>query len=276
MATNNIIQSSKLLLKEGLSKIVTNKDMLELLISKINNLDVVILEPDKFVEIWHSFNGNGIFAPGGFTFNNKVYLKNNNLNVHTIIHEMIHGISEIKHDNGYKSGLMVGNKNENYMYGRGFNEAFTEHLTSIITNEIFCGYSQDFQYVIQLFMEISNLKLEDVIELYFKENEWLSDEIIDRFDSSKKSLPNLIIEYDNKTSNGQRKSNPNNIMEIIIDAINNKIDNNISINTHAISEMIKHLNDYYYSVDIELDSSIKYKLSNVLDNLGTYKNKIGR
>ena len=273
---NNYINSSKTLLIEGLSKLVSDKDLLNTLICKTNNLNVIILNNESFIEKYREFGGTGQFLPGGFAYQGVVYLKDINLNIHTIIHEMLHGISRSFNENGDKSGLFVGNKKENYMYGRGFNEAFTEYLTSLITHESFNGYSKDFQYVIELFMEISNLKTDDVLGLYLQEQEWLNDEIIDMFDENNKSLPNLIIEYDNKTSGGLRKSNPNNIMNIILDAIDNKMGNSYSINAVRVGEKLKELNNYFYSVDVDLDANIKNKLSIILDRLGTYnisKNK---
>ena len=34
------------------------------------------------------------------------------------------------------------------MYGRGLNEAFTEYLTSLILEDSFKSYTQDFKYII--------------------------------------------------------------------------------------------------------------------------------
>ena len=275
MANNNIIQNSKQELINGLSKIITDEDIIKTLVNKINNLDVIILESDEFIETWHSLGGKGIFAPGGFTHNNTVYLKNDNLNIHTIIHEMLHGITEFKHENGYKSGLLVGNKQENYTYGRGFNESFTEYLTSLLLEDSFSEYSKDFYYIIQIFMQLTNLDITEMIKLYIGREELLNDKIIKSFNSDNNDLVGLVIEYDNKLD-PSKSLNPNNVFQILFNSIKFKINNNEKLDVNKISDLLKNYYNYYYEVDLDLDNVIKTEFAEILDILGTYKNKISR
>lgn len=47
-----------------------------------------------------------------------------------------------------KAGLFQINKKEKYYYNRGLNEAFTEYLTSILSEDSFSGYSKDFYSIL--------------------------------------------------------------------------------------------------------------------------------
>lgn len=267
-----IIIDSKNKLLEGLNSYINDPNFLKIIVEKINNLNIKILDVKDFDEKFKEFGGQG-FAPAAFCYEGEVYLKNYNLSEHIIIHEMLHAISEHNYEKGAKHGLLVANKEKNYLYGRGFNEGFTEYLASLITNEMFTGYTEDFKLIIELFMQISNYNIEDVLKLYFQKEEWLSDFVINSFDMINKSLPNLVVEYDNKSIYSKNKFNPNNVMIIILNAIENKINGNDYLDTNKISGNLKQLNNYFYHVDFEFDSEVQEKLANVLDIIGTYKPK---
>lgn len=264
-----IIQRSKLLLINWLNNYINDSELLETITNRLNRLKVSIYNNEDFETEYRKLQGKG-FAPGAFKYQDCLYFRET-VSTHQIIHEMLHGISSYTYENGFKSGLFVGNKKEDYIYGRGFNEAFTEYLTSIITNEQFSGYSKDLKVIIELFMNLTNYKVEDVLNLYFQKEEWLSDDAMKLFASDNESLPNLVTEYDNKLSNSSRKINNNNVVKILLTAIDNKISDGTLVNSLEIIDKLKELNQYYYSCDIDLNNDIKESFVITLDKIGSYK-----
>lgn len=241
---------------------------------KIVNMKIEILSNDDFKDKFYKSNGKG-FLPGAYVYQNTIYFRNDlNFDInelHNLIHEMLHIIS----DNGEKMGLLQHNKEKNYMYGRGLNEAFTEYLTSLILNVNFQGYSKDFEYIIQLLMILTNLDIKDLFKLYISNEEWLTDEIISRFNPNDNELVGLVVEYDNRL-NPNKTFNPNNVFHYLFNSIKCKINNNEKFDVNKLQELLKQYYNYYYDVDCELDLSVKTSMAKILDILGTYKYNISR
>lgn len=241
---------------------------------KIVNMKIEILSNDDFKDKFYKSNGKG-FLPGAYVYQNTIYFRNDlNFDInelHNLIHEMLHIIS----DNGEKMGLLQHNKEKNYMYGRGLNEAFTEYLTSLILNVNFQGYSKDFEYIIQLLMILTNLDIKDLFKLYISNEEWLTDEIISRFNPNDNELVGLVVEYDNRL-NPNKTFNPNNVFHYLFNSIKCKINNNEKFDVNKLQELLKQYYNYYYDVDCELDLSVKTSMAEILDILGTYKYNISR
>lgn len=241
---------------------------------KIDNMKIEILSNDDFKDKYYKSNGKG-FLPGAYVYQNTIYFRNDldfDINeLHNLIHEMLHIIS----DNGEKMGLLQHNKEKNYMYGRGLDEAFTEYLTSLILDVNFQGYSKDFEYIIQLLMILTNLDIKDLFKLYISNEEWLTDEIISRFNSNDNELVGLVVEYDNKL-NPNKTFNPNNVFYYLFNSIKCKINNNEKFDVNKLQELLKQYYNYYYDVDRELDLSVRTSMAEILDILGTYKYNISR
>lgn len=241
---------------------------------KIENMKIEILSNDDFKDKFYKSNGKG-FLPGAYVYQNTIYFRNDlNFDInelHNLIHEMLHIIS----DNGEKMGLLQHNKEKNYMYGRGLNEAFTEYLTSLILDVNFQGYSKDFEYIIQLLMILTNLDIKALFKLYISNEEWLTDEIISRFNSNDNELVGLVVEYDNRL-NPNKTFNPNNVFHYLFNSIKCKINNNEKFDVNKLQELLKQYYNYYYDVDRELDLSVKNSMAEILDILGTYKYNISR
>lgn len=241
---------------------------------KIENMKIEILSNDDFRDKFYKSNGKG-FLPGAYVYQNTIYFRNDlNFDInelHNLIHEMLHIIS----DNGEKMGLLQHNKEKNYMYGRGLNEAFTEYLTSLILDVNFQGYSKDFEYIIQLFMILTNLDIKDLFKLYISNEEWLTDEIISKFNPNDNELVGLVVEYDNRL-NPNKTFNPNNVFHYLFNSIKCKINNNEKFDANKLQELLKQYYNYYYDVDRELDLSVKTSMAEILDILGTYKYNISR
>lgn len=241
---------------------------------KIVNMKIEILSNDDFKDKFYKSNGKG-FLPGAYVYKNTIYFRNDlNFDInelHNLIHEMLHIIS----DNGEKMGLLQHNKEKNYMYGRGLNEAFTEYLTSLILDVNFQGYSKDFEYIIQLLMILTNLDIKDLFKLYISNEEWLTDEIISKFNPNDNELVGLVVEYDNRL-NPNKTFNPNNVFHYLFNSIKCKINNNEKFDVNKLQELLKQYYNYYYDVDRELDLSVKTSMAEILDILGTYKYNISR
>lgn len=241
---------------------------------KIENLKIEILSNHDFENKYYKSGGKG-FLPGAYVYQNTIYFRNDlNFDInelHNLIHEMLHIIS----DNGDKMGLLQHNKEKNYMYGRGLNEAFTEYLTSLILDVNFQGYSKDFEYIIQLLMILTNLDIKDLFKLYISNEEWLTDEIISRFNPNDNELVGLVVEYDNRL-NPNKTFNPNNVFHYLFNSIKCKINNNEKFDVNKLQELLKQYYNYYYDVDRELDLSVKTSMAEILDILGTYKYNISR
>lgn len=269
-----VVDLAKNVLYLQLGNYITDEQEHEMIKEKIQNLKVELLSLEDFKETHYKCGGSG-FLPGGFEYKGDVYFRNDveftSREFHNLIHEMLHGIS----DNGDKVGLHQVNLEKNYMYGLGFNEAFTEYLASTVLEDKFGGYGQDFNYMIQMFMILTNLDIKELFNLYISKEEWLSGEIIDTFNPNDNELVGLIVEYDNKLLKN-RTFNPNNVLQFLFNSIKIKIDNNENFDSEKLQELLKQYFNYFYDIDYELEASIKRNMAEVLDSLGTYKHKISR
>lgn len=270
----HVIDFAKNILILQLKPYIFDETQAKIIKEKIDNMKIEILSNDDFKDKYYKSNGK-CFLPGAYVYQNTIYFRNDlNFDInelHNLIHEMLHIIS----DNGEKMGLLQHNKEKNYMYGRGLNEAFTEYLTSLILDVNFQGYSKDFEYIIQLLMILINLDIKDLFKLYISNEEWLTDEIISRFNPNDNELVGLVVEYDNKL-NPNKTFNPNNVFHYLFNSIKCKINNNEKFDVNKLQELLKQYYNYYYDVDRELDLSVKTSMAEILDILGTYKYNISR
>lgn len=269
-----VVDFAKNILFSQLKSYISDEKQTKVVNEKIINMKIELLSSSDFKDKFYKSNGKG-FLPAAFVYEDIIYFRNDiNFDVndfHNLIHEMLHIISY----NGEKIGLLQHNKQKNYMYGRGLNEAFTEYLTSLILEDSFKGYSKDFEYIIQLFLILTNLDIKDLFNLYVSKKEWLTDEIINAFNPNDNELVGLIIEYDNKL-NPNKSFNPNNVFRFLFNSIKFKINNNEKFDVNRLQELLKQYYNYYYDVDCELEVSTKTGLAEILDILGTYKHKISR
>ena len=269
-----VVDFAKNILFSQLKSYISDEKQTKVVNEKIINMKIELLSSSDFKDKFYKSNGKG-FLPAAFVYEDIIYFRNDiNFDVndfHNLIHEMLHIISY----NGEKMGLLQHNKQKNYMYGRGLNEAFTEYLTSLILEDSFKGYSKDFEYIIQLFLILTNLDIKDLFNLYVSKKEWLTDEIINAFNPNDNELIGLIIEYDNKL-NPNKSFNPNNVFRFLFNSIKFKINNNEKFEVNRLQELLKQYYNYYYDVDRELEVSTKTGLAEILDILGTYKHKISR
>ena len=269
-----VVDFAKNILFSQLKSYISDEKQTKVVNEKIINMKIELLSSSDFKDKFYKSNGKG-FLPAAFVYEDIIYFRNDiNFDVndfHNLIHEMLHIISY----NGEKMGLLQHNKQKNYMYGRGLNEAFTEYLTSLILEDSFKGYSKDFEYIIHLFLILTNLDIKDLFNLYVSKKEWLTDEIINAFNPNDNELVGLIIEYDNKL-NPNKSFNPNNVFRFLFNSIKFKINNNEKFDVNRLQELLKQYYNYYYDVDCELEVSTKTGLAEILDILGTYKHKISR
>lgn len=273
---NQVIEFAKNILFTRISTYTTDNKELDMIRDKISNMEIKLLSNEDFKDTYYKCNGRG-FLPGGFEYHGVIYFRNDlefdTTEFHKLIHEMLHIIS-FNPESG-KIGLFQTNKEKNYYYGRGLNEAFTEYLTSILLEDSFSGYSKDFYYIIQLFMQLTNLDIKELFRLYINKEEWLTDKIINVFNANDDELVGLIIEYDNKL-NPSKSFNPNNVFHYLFNSIKFKMNNNEKLDTNKLQELLKEYYNYYYDMDHDLDVSIKTGMAETLDILGTYKHKISR
>lgn len=269
-----VIDYAKNILFSQLKPYIFDETQAKIINEKIENMKIEILSGNDFENKYYKSGGKG-FLPGAYVYQNTIYFRddlNFDINeLHNLIHEMLHIIS----DNGEKMGLLQHNKEKNYMYGRGLNEAFTEYLTSKILEDSFHGYSKDFEYIIQLLMILTNLDIKDLFKLYISNEEWLTDEIISRFNPNDNELVGVVVEYDNRL-NPNKTFNPNNVFHYLFNSIKFKVNNNENFDVNKLQELLKQYYNYYYDVDRELDLSVRTGIAEILDILGTYKNNMGR
>lgn len=273
---SQIIEFTKEILFTKLSNYITDPKELDMIKNKISNIKIELLSNEDFKNIYYKCNGSG-FLPGGFQYLGIIYFRNDlefdTVEFHKLIHEMLHSIS-FNPESG-KAGLFQISKEEKHYYGRGLNEAFTEYLTSLVLEDNFRGYSKDFEYIIQLFMILTNLDINDLFSLYISKEEWLTDEIIDTFNPNDNELVGLIVEYDNMLDPNE-KLNPNNVLQFLFNSIKIKINNNEKLDTEGLQELLREYYNYYYDMDRDLEVSTKTGMAEILDILGPYKHKMSR
>ena len=269
-----VVDFAKNILFSQLKSYISDEKQTKVVNEKIINMKIELLSSSDFKDKFYKSNGKG-FLPAAFVYEDIIYFRNDiNFDVndfHNLIHEMLHVVS----CSGEDMGFLQHNNQKNYMCGRGLNEAFTEYLTSLILEDSFKGYSKDFEYIIQLFLILTNLDIKDLFNLYVSKKEWLTDEIINAFNPNDNELVGLIIEYDNKL-NPNKSFNPNNVFRFLFNSIKFKINNNEKFDVNRLQELLKQYYNYYYDVDCELEVSTKTGLAEILDILGTYKHKISR
>ena len=147
----------------------------------------------------------------------------------------------------------------------------------LLSGDSFKSYTQDFKYIIQLFMILTNLDVNDLFRLYISKDEWLTDEIISTFNPNDNELVGLVVEYDNRLNPNKYKTfNPNNVLQFLFNSIKIKINNSEKLDTEKLEEFLKQYYGYYYDVDRDLEASTKTNMAEILDILGTYKHKISR
>ncbi len=267
-----VVDFAKNILFSQLKSYISDEEQYKIINDKISNMKIELLSSPNFKDKFYESNGKG-FLPAAFVYGGIIYFRNDiNFDIndfHNLIHEMLHIISE----NGEKHGLLQLNKEKNYMYGRGLNEAFTEYLTSLILEDNFRGYSKDFEYIIQLFMILTNLDIKDLFSLYISKEEWLTDEIINTFNPNDNELVGLIVEYDNMLD-PNKKLNPNNVLQFLFNSIKIKINNNEKLDTERLQELLREYYNYYYDMDRDLEVSTKTGMAEILDILGPYKHKM--
>lgn len=165
-----VVDFAKNILFSQLKSYISDEKQYKIINDKISNMKIELLSSPNFKDKFYESNGKG-FLPAAFVYGGIIYFRNDiNFDIndfHNLIHEMLHIISE----NGEKHGLLQLNKEKNYMYGRGLNEAFTEYLTSLVLEDNFRGYSKDFEYIIQLFMILTNLDINDLFSLYISKED---------------------------------------------------------------------------------------------------------
>ena len=269
-----VVDFAKNIFFSQLKSYISDEKQYKIINDKISNMKIELLSSPNFKDKFSQSKGKG-FLPAAFVYGGIIYFRNDiNFDIndfHNLIHEMLHIISE----NGEKHGLLQLNKEKNYMYGRGLNEAFTEYLTSLVLEDNFRGYSKDFEYIIQLFMILTNLDINDLFSLYISKEEWLTDEIIDTFNPNDNELVGLIVEYDNMLDPNE-KLNPNNVLQFLFNSIKIKINNNEKLDTEGLQELLREYYNYYYDMDRDLEVSTKTGMAEILDILGPYKHKMSR
>lgn len=230
-----------------------------------NNINVVFLDIDEFLK----FSGAKSLSEGPGAFykrdNNSVYMLKketyNSYDIHNVIHELLHAYSNNYASNG-KTGLMVYGYDENNCLisaGGTIDEAATEYLTSIISKDGFVGYPDDMKYIFELFIDILDMRFE-FINIYFQKENWITDEMNKRFNSSKTNeLDEFILEFDNRLPMYRKKSfDFNKTISILLDAINDKLINNINVNYESIVKNLFLITRCDFDLNQDNYNKIKY------------------
>ncbi len=241
----------------------TNQEQLEQIKEKLSSMEVKLLTDNTFKRTYNKYSRGVI--PYAFAIDSTIYLKISsklkNYDFHNLIHEMLHVMSA----NNKKMGLYQRLENHQF-YGYGFNEAFTEYMTSLLLDEKFINYPSDLNYMIQLFMELSNTNTKEMFKLYTSGEEWISSDIVKRFNASNDSLIDLIIEYDNRLATTRVRSfNPDKVLRIILDSVQDKIDNDIYFDKSNVSSLLRQYYNFFEEWD--LDPKIRERVLEVIDNL---------
>lgn len=232
--------------------------------------NIQLLELDEFLSLSGSQSlGEG---PGAFynSKNNTIYmLKKENYSsndMHKMIHEILHSLSNHYTNNGKEGYMVFGYDENNKLISAGgtLNEAATEYITSIINHDEFIGYPDDMKYVFELFIDILNIR-KDFISLYFQRDNWLNDEMNNKFNSK---LPNqldeFVLEFDNRLPMYRKnKYDFNKVVEIVINAIIAKITNHENINYKGIYHNLLHIKNCNFDLNEKNIQSINYTISNL-------------
>ena len=213
---------------ENLSEIITN------------NINIIFLDTDEFLKL----SGAKSLSEGPGAFhkreNNTVYMLKkdtyDNHDIHKSIHELLHAYSNNYYNYG-KEGFQVSGYVENRLIsvGGATNEAATEYLTAIISGDGFRGYPDEMKYIFELLINVLNIKY-DFVKIYFQKENWITDEMNKKFNSSKNNqLDEFILEFDNRLLMYRKKDfDFNKMMSILLDAIQDKVINSINIDYESI------------------------------------------
>ena len=146
-------------------------------------------------------------------------------------------------------------------------------MTSVLLEESFQGYSKDLNYMIQLLMNITDIRIPKLMELYILPESWLTEDIIKRFNSNNEDLILLVLLYDQRLI--QTRNNPydsNKVIKILIEAIFDKLNLGCEINCAEADSLLRNIYNYYYGDGLYVPSiEIKQKIAKLLDDLGEYK-----
>lgn len=230
-----------------------------------NNVNIVFLDVDEFLKL----SGAKSLSEGPGAFhkrdNNTVYMLKKDIysngDIHKVIHELLHSYSNNYENYGKEGFTVYGYDENNHLISAGgsLNEAATEYLTSIINNDGFVGYPDDMKYIFELFIDILNART-DFVNIYFQTENWLTDDMNQRFNSSKNNqLDEFVLEFDNRLPMYRKQPYDfNKTVSILLDALNNKITSSIDINYESIVKNLFMITRCDFDLNQENLNKIKY------------------
>ena len=230
-----------------------------------NNINIVFLDVDEFLKL----SGAKSLSEGPGAFhkrdNNTVYMLKkdiySNNDIHKVIHELLHAYSNNYEYYGKEGFIVYGYDENNHLISAGgaLNEAATEYLTSIINNDGFIGYPDDMKYIFELFIDVLNLKT-DFVNIYFQTENWLTDDMNQKFNSSKNNqLDEFVLAFDNRLPMYRKQAYDfNNTVSILLDAINDKIINHVDINYESIVKNMFMITRCDFDLNHDNLNKIKY------------------
>lgn len=269
------IELAKNILSEKLIPLVSNEDTKELLIEKINNLSVVYLERQEFLDLQDLKEGD-YNVPLACYGRGTVFMQNtrgiNSKEFHGLIHEIIHSLSDhFKYDG--KLGLLEGYFDENDVCQNRYkviNEAATEYITSSVLGEPFYCYSQDLKYTLELILQLAHISYEELLNIYFGKERWVTKELASRFNGDDITLlPKLLEEYDTRISSDiNEEYNFSHVSEILLRTVNYKLDNHEHFDHEYVGGLLNKLLKDCYWVDMDV-KTIEY-YNDTIDRLLYY------
>ena len=116
-------------------------------------------------------------------------------------------------------------------------------------------------------MNASSLRIEEVIEIYLNQENWLTTDLAKRFSSNEANLARLVGEYDERLPQiKERDFNANEPLRIIIEVLKEKINLNAELNYSVITKLIKDYYDYL-SDTWNIEDEVKTNMEELLDLL---------
>ncbi len=190
-----------------LKKELGDSKLYELIRARIESLNIKVLDGASFAKLYKDLTQSNDFPSGFYRRSDEtVYiyrLKDNT----TIIHEIIHALSDNKEDklglNQYSNGI-----------GRMFNEMATCYITSKIIGSGNGGfYSKDYHSAFKMFLSTMKMEDNELLQLFFQSENWITDELKTRFNKNNpEALEELITMYDKRTTHEFDK---NRIIELL-------------------------------------------------------------
>lgn len=274
IVTEDIILFAKNFLIEQIKKYASENEV-KIAKNRLQELKIKIVTKDEFERIFYENGGKGALA-AAFVHQGTIYLNKDKpflyKDFHVLIHEMLHVIS----NNGDKIGLFQFNKEKDKEYGYAFNEAFTEYLASLLLGDEFSSYSKDLKYIIELFMALTGLSINELFSLYISPHEWLTEDIAQRLDVSLETLKKLVKEYDNLIPVSKTKEfEPNLILNTLFEMVNCKMAKGSLKDSLGIKELLEKLFDYY-GVWWELTTETKENMGILLESFELSNSTGGR